>query len=39
MITRYMELDDFLEPDYDIYDVQFDFRFIGDKSNYVKCII
>ena len=36
MTKKYYKLDDFEEPDYDIYDVQIDFRFIGDKSNYVK---
>ena len=36
MTKKYYELDDFDEPDYDSFDVQIDFRFTGDKSNYVK---
>ena len=36
MTKQYYQMDDFEEPDYDSFDVQIDFRFIGDKSNYVK---
>ena len=47
MTKRYYQMDDFDEPDYDSFDVQIDFRFIGgstflnpDKySNQAKIII
>ena len=32
MTKQYYQMDDFEEPDYDSFDVQIDFRFIGGNS-------
>ena len=36
MTKKYYQMDDFEEPDYDSFDLLIEFKFIGDKSNYIK---